>query len=508
MNAAQRRLGAARRGVSYIAVLGILSVSLALSYSVIRTQSSVILLQRNSDRRAEARQAAMSGLAEGLRRMHRTSWSGVDATFSGWISDTQRYDVRYTAGDDSLTQTTAEYGELPYRVTVTATGYAADVSSTAVIGSYQIRAVVRLAPVALPAEPAGWSTVQQYTLYQWRPQAWSYLSRFDVEVPSRIEGAVRAQKEIKLCDDHPEDETARKRLLSDLNQMRSAGYGDQRPFSGPLHVSYSDTPWSTRSLLTSELGLSISDHSPSNTADWRLYSAPTTYRMYPGGPTYSVQQVGGDLSNVTLEPNPATNPLGLFQRSGSINVWSNVTVRGTLLIQGGGDLRVLGQNVRFLGADLRALTGGQTPIQLPVLIVDDDLDVANNAGCEINGMVCVGDDLEVFQGPQSACSFTLRGRATATEIVLRGRDEWDRDSSWWAERYSWFAAQLGQTGGVAHFPEWLRRTQGLNYAPRILFAAPAAAVTYHWKENEAAVYAPAANDEGLRWDVVDWRESR
>src|SRR5689334_8583536 len=113
-----------RRGVAIIMVLGLLSIALALSYTMMRAQGTTLKVQENSHRRADARQAAMSGLMTGLRRMHKSDWPGADSTINGTLSANESFTVKYTTGDARLTPTHPEFAEWPYRVTLDVTGYA------------------------------------------------------------------------------------------------------------------------------------------------------------------------------------------------------------------------------------------------------------------------------------------------------------------------------------------------------------------------------------------------
>ena len=63
--------------MAIIVVLGLISIAMALSYTMMRTQGTTLKIQQNSRRRADARQAALSGLMAGLGHMHQANWTGV-----------------------------------------------------------------------------------------------------------------------------------------------------------------------------------------------------------------------------------------------------------------------------------------------------------------------------------------------------------------------------------------------------------------------------------------------
>ena len=59
-----------RSGFAVVIVLALLSVTLALSYSMMRVQSTTNQIQQNMSRQSDARQAALSGLSAGIRQMY------------------------------------------------------------------------------------------------------------------------------------------------------------------------------------------------------------------------------------------------------------------------------------------------------------------------------------------------------------------------------------------------------------------------------------------------------
>jgi hypothetical protein len=185
----------------------------------------------------------------------------------------------------------------------------------------------------------------------------------------------------------------------------------------------------------------------------------------------------------------------------------NVTFRGTLVTDGSeGDVFVEGDNVHISPASLPALDGTTTPIQLPVMVVRDDLRIFGGAQGNIQGMVAVWDEVEFLQGPQQSIDFTVEGRLLGTQFFVRGRDEWDQIPDWWNDAYNSFTWSASN-GGTPYFPVWLQANRGLRYAPRIRVKPPASAVTYHWRNAADPIYVPHTADPGLRWDVVDWKEN-
>jgi hypothetical protein len=497
-----------RRGLAVIIVLAILSITLALSYSVLRTQVTAVQIQTNANRRGEARQAAQAGVSAAMRRMHDSDWDGADSALSGDVSGTASYQVAFVTGDDSLAEGDADYAEWPYRVTITSTGQAVDPANPQLRSEHTIRVVMQLVRRQRGATPAGWTIPQSYVVYQWKPNAdYANNNRFLVEYPARINGRVRLQGRLDLCVDYPEYDQARQRLLSDLNLKRLAGLGDNRPLTGRVDLPYAYTSAATLTLVTTSLAAATLNVAQSSAADLPLTGVATTYRLYEGGLEYEIPDVGGALANVTLEPDPTTNPLGFFRHTGRVDVGNNVTIRGTLIVTGdtSSDVYIAGTNVQLEGADLAALDGATQPVQLPALIVGDDVYVSGGASAVVRGMLIVDDELEVEQANQASTSLTLEGRLICGELLLHGRHEWDQSSAWYQSRYGEFLVQMLLPGGELYFPDYLE-LWGLAEQPRIVLQGPASAVSYHLQSTDDPLYEPHSNDDALVWDLVEWTD--
>ncbi|MEQ8785583.1 MAG: hypothetical protein RIC55_04760 [Pirellulaceae bacterium] len=492
--------------MAVLIVLAILAITLALSYSVMRTQVTAVQIQSNASRRDNARQAAEAGMHIALRRMHDDDWGGADSTFGGQLGANLAFTAAYQTGDDSLAEGDADYDQWPYRVTITATGVATDPANPQHQATHTIRSVVQVARRKRAATPAGWSTVQSYAVYQWKPNSGN---RFVVEYPSRIAGDVRVQGELKLCDDYPSYASAAQRLMGDLNAKRLLGMGDERPFTGRIDMKYSYTSSSVKSLLWSNLSVSTSDTNPSTAADWTISLSDSTYRLYEGGKEYQIEQVAAVLENETLEPDPQTNPLGIFYRAGQVEIRDNVTIRGTLLVVGStiADLYIDGANVRFEGVDLPPLDGATQPEQLPVIIAGDDLRIRSGAMVAIDGMVIVEDEFEVQQADQTAIAMNLQGRLMCQELVLNGRNEWDQSGTWYQYRLNEFYYQLFGYGPTLFFPDFLEESYGLVVQPKIMLQEPASATSYHWQDPGQPLLAPHDDDDSLVWDLLAWGDA-
>ncbi len=63
-----------------VVVLALVSVALAMSYAIMRSQMMSMRLQANNDRGNQARQVALTGLSAGLRSIRLSSWGGVGSS--------------------------------------------------------------------------------------------------------------------------------------------------------------------------------------------------------------------------------------------------------------------------------------------------------------------------------------------------------------------------------------------------------------------------------------------
>ena len=131
-----------RTGVTVIVVLMMIVSSLALAYMIGRSQVAMVRLQNNSDLDLLARQAAMTGFANGLRSMHESTWTGVGTAISTTLNSQQSFTVSYSTGDALLSTTDTNW---PYRVTMLVVGKAVDLSHP-VSATHSIQAVVQLLP--------------------------------------------------------------------------------------------------------------------------------------------------------------------------------------------------------------------------------------------------------------------------------------------------------------------------------------------------------------------------
>jgi len=489
----RKRLRAARRGVTVLIVLLLLSITLGLSYAMVRSQTTALQIQQNANVRVSARRAALTGLTVALKEMHTTEWcygDGVNTTLSGPIGDHESYQVTYAAGDPSLAVDDPEY---PYRVTLLSTGTATDPSDPERTSTHRAQAVVRLAPRSVADEPSDWATMQQYTVYQ------SKFEPFEVDIPCRMEGPVRVQGRLKFATQYPDDRDAWERYLSDLNAMRLDGYPDYRPFDGPVALFF----WAQEPKyyfgLTDELAVTIDPKWVDEAAsDWSLPGPFTEYQIYPGGPVYTVPRLGSTLGD-SLEPDPSTNPLGLFYRDGNLKIVDNVTIQGSLFCKH--DVSIEGRNVHFQPVELPAILDSEGSLRMPALACHR-FAVKPSASGSLTGLAAVFDEFEIEGSPDTQ-SFAFTGHVIARELFVKERQPWEDVD--WDDRYEDFEEQL-EEGGTPYFPVWMAN-RGYDPKPLVTFKGDPSPVTYHWKNPYDPIYVPHPDDDGLRWDLVEWTDS-
>ncbi len=184
-----------RQGFAVVIVLALLTVTLALSYSMMRVQATTNEIQRNMSRQADARQAAISGISAGVREMYKSDWEGIDSTLSMNLGNNHSYSVRYETGDPWQAEADPDYGEYPYRVTVISTGYALDSVNSAINSKYTIRAVVQLVRRKLQASPSAWTAAAGHTLYSFG------TGENTLEAPWQVHGQALINGELHLCED-------------------------------------------------------------------------------------------------------------------------------------------------------------------------------------------------------------------------------------------------------------------------------------------------------------------
>jgi hypothetical protein len=433
--------------------------------------------------------------------MHRSNdWGGVGSVLNGNVSATESYSVTFTTGDPSLTSSDPDWEDYPYRVTIESTGYALVPSQSAVPASHTMRAVVRLVPTDLVDEPTDWPLLQQYTVFQEDTG-----KDFVVELPCRIEGPVRSQGELIIAAEAPNTSGSRGKYLMDLEALRQGGHGDYRPLDGPVELPAIGNGDGVNRLgklgVTANTNFSVT----SLASDWVKPTGFTTYRLYPGGESYSIAAIGSTLADTTLEPDPLTNPLGLYYRDGSVTIGNNVTVLGTLFCRD--NITIDGTNVQLQAVELPAVFGFSDPVRLPVATCEE-LEIEDAAGGGITGFVAVFDKFDFETGTENM-SFAITGRVVAKrDFFVQARTQWENTA--WSTLYTAYSLTTFTPGSLSvYFPVFCA-TLGRNFqAPCLTIKPDEDPVTYHWHKANAnqAVFEPQAGDTGLHWDVLEYTEN-
>lgn len=491
-----------RQGATIIVLLMLISVTLALSYAIMRSQATVTQVQSNFDRRNLARQAAMAGMTIALRKMSASDWAGVDTPLSGTLTTTESYSVTYTTGDAELTSTNPLYSEYPFRVTVKSTGISQDRANPTLNSTYVVQSVMKLVPRNLGTRETTWSQMMSFTAYQK-----DAIDDFRMNMPARIEGAVRVQGEITTGNDYTWSSSAKQRFLSDLNQMRSNGYQDYRPFNGTISLPLGNTSSSDRALLSSNLGLTLVSISETPRAPLVFPSSLQSYRLYPGGKSYSVTPTSTTVQNTSLVADPITNPLGIFFNSSTITLKSNVTIRGTVI--SGNDVYVDGTNVVFQPFDLPSLSTSTGPVRLPAAVAGSDFEVDDAGTGSLTGIVLARNYFQIGRGHQNQ-AFTVTGRVVADGFRIYERSDWDYSSFVWNWLYSLFNSQLSNPPSerINYFPVYLWNS-GMSPVPLLTIKPPDPSIplNFHWQDPAQPFYIAHPSDGGLRWDLVRWAEN-
>ncbi|HUT95194.1 MAG TPA: hypothetical protein VMY37_37420 [Thermoguttaceae bacterium] len=499
----RERLLATRRGVTVLIVLLLLSITLGLSYAIVRSQTTALQIQQNAGVQVSARGAALTGLTVALKEMHTSEWcygDGVNTTLSGPIGDHESYRVTYAAGDPSLA---ADDPDSRYRVTLLSTGTATDPSDPERTSTHRARAVVRLVPRSVADEPSDWATMQNYTVYQ------SKVEPFEVDIPCRLEGPVRVQGKLKFAKHYPDDDEAWKRYLRDLNAMRLDGHPDYRPFNGPVTLYYWWQEPKYLEALRDYLAVArIYTDVDEAASDWRLPGPFTEYQIYPGGPVYTIPWLGSTLAD-SLEPDPSTNPLGLFYRDGDVTIQDNVTIQGSLFCRH--DVSIEGANVHFEPVELPALHASEGSLRMPALTCNQFVAKPTASG-GLTGLAAVFDEFLIEKSP-STQEFAFTGRLIAKKLFVKQRHPWEDVK--WSDRYKDFKAQLEELGAAAvqYFPVWMAQRE-YDPKPLVTFKPDPSPVSYHWKKPYDPIYVPHPDDHPpghpddkfLRWDLVEWTD--
>lgn len=501
-----------RKGVAVLLVLGILAMTLALAYGMMRTQSESLTLIDNAGRADMARIAAQTGAAAALRQMHESTWTGVNTPLSGKLDANTTYYVTYAVGDSALSPTDPLYSEYPFRVTITSQGTAASPSNAAIKSTYTTKTIVQLARRKLNAGTSSsvWTDINNNTIYQWG------ATTVNIPFPFKSSGNVILFGTLQFCTDYPSSSTATRQYLQDLNGMRIAGIGDYRPFQGNIKWNGVYQSGTTSDYVTNRLGLTTTNMlSMYGTSPISNPGDVTTYRLYPGGPRYTLvdvyTQFGSTISGVTLAPNMLTNPLGLYRASSSCKIDSNTNISGSLMFGSSSvkDVIISGTNVQISGIPLPAMENSSTAYHLPTVMAAELIQF--NSGCQANvsGLIMAWQNLDIDRGNADTI-VNITGRAFTKDLDVWGRTEWDDSHVDWYSEYTNFLAQydVNNPASIKYFPQWIGNRLGLSPAPTLSITPPTTAVTYHWPDWTQPIYGIGSGDAGLVWNIIRREEGQ
>ena len=501
----RHRISKVRRGVALVLVLGLLAMTLALSYATLRGQATAARLAENTGRADEARMAAESGIAAALRKIGEPTWAGVDVPLTSPVTTDSWYDVTITTGDPGLTPASPDYANYPYRLTILATGYAQDPSDLNVRSIYRIRTVVELARRKLSAVPAGWTALEPNTVYQWANR--DVYTQF----PVRISGQSTLTGRLNLSSEYPPENNQRELYLGDLNALRLAGKPDDRTFNGPLSMRRTRQTGSTLSELENKLGVTVVNVTTADTAPVNHPGTVATYQLYPGGKTYSPPTLqttyGSSLQNLTLAPDPLTNPLGIYRSSGSLAINNNVNITGTIISEGSSPkIEIRGTGVSLQPLNLK-IDGSTQVYQLPVAMVQDDLEIHSGSRSTIKGLALVWDEFDIRRGAQST-QFTLEGQLITAGLTVRGRDNWYLSAADWQTAYDVFQWQksLNLPQSIHYFPTFLEAVGSMPVSPALRIRRDSTGAKYHWQTWSQPIYDKETGDAALYWNLIRWQD--
>lgn len=336
---------ASRAGISMILVMFALSMSLVLTYSFIQTQSVLIQISENSSRQDLARNAARAGIRDALNRLNSLAWTGVNDQYEREFLSDSDGDCTYAISFETIGGSIGSVLEL----NVHSLGAWTSATNSNMRSEYQITAKMRLVPrltgrSILPGDsatatdqitnPGDYDQIRQYALF-----AETGSSSLILDPCDRIDGNIWLYDNLVLYNDPAWSSSVREEFLEDVGKRFvtfPAGSSNlsettityPHPIAGS--VTYYDYPSSSSRSDLSDLKLHWSTTSNRLRIPSTNFSAYSSYRLYEGGPLYQAVSLNSSLYNVTLKPTP-DNPLGIFYRSGSLNVYDNVVIQGTLV---------------------------------------------------------------------------------------------------------------------------------------------------------------------------------
>ena len=307
-----------------------------------------------------------------------------------------------------------------------------------------------------------------------------------------MQGKVRVQGEVELAD-YDWSNNVSDRYFDDLDLMRQASLGDYRPFEGPLEINFNENNSRRAKLVDRQVGVSlISNWATGMSAQWSHPGSISTYRLYTGGPSYTV-------------PRPIDDHEHLAVRSADQSSWAVLSIGRRHAGRRRHNARyahrrrrcVSQWRERDVGAvDLPPIQGSTNKFRLPTLLAADDVFVNSSGEGNIDGLVVAFDRFSLSIRSQSKV-LAMRGNLVARRFICEGRSEFDLPSTWWTIIYNAFQSQLNNPPATRnpYFPSYLNNL-GLHMDPKVTFGPPTNPVTYVWPTNGATFFRSGDSDDG------------
>ncbi|MCH9656128.1 MAG: hypothetical protein K0U86_12615 [Planctomycetes bacterium] len=431
-----QKVRASRSGVSLILVMFALSMSLVLTYSFIQTQSVLTQISENGSRRDQAMNAARAGITDALNRLNSLDWTGINdqyqRTFQSDTEGESTYTISFNAPADSLSSA--------LELEVHSLGAWVSAENNNMRSEYQITVKVRLVPrlagrTILPGDsaaatdlvtnPGDFDLIRQYALFADEGNNSLVLDPCD-----RIDGNLWLYNDLVPYGDPYWNSGVRSTFLQDLGKrfvtfppastnLSDASIQYPHPLAG--NITFYNSPSSDIQQDLADLKVNWSVTAEKLTIPGWDDSLFSSYQIYAGGPTYHAVSVNSSLSDVTLTPTK-DNPLGIFYRNGSLSVYDNVIIQGTLVAKNkitfnGKGIHVTAFNWKGSGGEA-LIPGSHLWPRLPS-IVAEDIRFDRETQTTIEGAAVCHDDVRGAGGSVSypdVSQIQLSGTATATSI--------------------------------------------------------------------------------------------
>lgn len=429
-----RRPAPHRRGFSMVLVMLAIGFTMALTYGFMRTQATSLQLTQNDLRRDLALEAARTGISAGLLRMQSSTWAGLSDTFSKVTQQDSSNLVSCTVSYSAVTSgqvSSISDAELPLHVCIISKGTWSSPRDSTIVVNRSIQAIVRLMPrlpgrssragdvasaTDLSVNPANYQATLPYTL----TITSSSSTAFNFDPGTRIEGPVWLRR-MALFNSENWSSTIRAAMLTEIGNQYGSGssttFTHPHPLNGPLRFSTTPTSTIQSDLSRLKTTWTTTTETPSvatvNAANW------TTYRLYDRGPQYQATVLSSSIANTTLRPS-TTNPLGIFVRTGNLDVYDQVNVQGTLIVTGTLTFWGVGTSVTsynwISSSGAPVVSGADLWPRLPA-VVAKNMSFSSSAAVIVEGAVMIDSQISGAGGDYSYNApnwVNLTGTATAT----------------------------------------------------------------------------------------------